>query len=84
MQENLKRPLQRVAPPLAPSSPEKNSFGPFRPKSGSLRGATRDSAPAIDLIDGEALYALLKDLKVGVRVQLVEEVEIDEAFFKSI
>ena len=46
--------------------------------------ATRDGAPAIDLIDGEALCALLKDLKLGVRVQLVEEIEIDEAFFKSI
>ena len=46
--------------------------------------ATRDGAPAIDLVDGEALCALLKDLKLGVRVKLVEEVEIDEGFFKSI
>ena len=46
--------------------------------------ATRDGAPAIDLIDGEALCALLKDLKLGVRVQLVQEIEIDETFFKSI
>jgi restriction system protein len=46
--------------------------------------ATRDGAPAIDLVDGEGLCALLKDLKLGVRVKLVEEVEIDESFFRSI
>ena len=48
------------------------------------REATRDGAPAIDLIDGDALCLLLKDLKLGVRVQLVEEVEIDPAFFGTI
>ncbi len=46
--------------------------------------ATRDGAPAIDLVDGEALCDLLKDLKLGVRIRHVEEVEIDEAFFKSV
>jgi restriction system protein len=46
--------------------------------------ATRDGAPAIDLVDGEGLCGLLKDLKLGVRIRLVEEVEIDEAFFKSV
>jgi restriction system protein len=48
------------------------------------REATRDGAPAIDLIDGDALCSLLKDLKLGVRVRLVEEVEIDPAFFGTI
>jgi restriction system protein len=48
------------------------------------REATRDGAPAIDLIDGDALCSLLKDLKLGVRVQLVEEVEVDPAFFGTI
>jgi hypothetical protein len=48
------------------------------------REATRDGAPAIELIDGEALCVLLKDLKLGVRVRLVEEVEIDPAFFGTI
>lgn len=46
--------------------------------------ATRDGAPAIDLIDGDALCLLLKDLKLGVRVKMVEEVEIDPDFYKSI
>jgi restriction system protein len=38
--------------------------------------ATRDGAPAIDLVDGEALCQLLKDLKLGIRVKLVEEVNV--------
>jgi len=46
--------------------------------------ATRDGAPAIDLVDGEALCGLLKDLKLGVKVRLVEEVEVEPEFFKSI
>ncbi len=45
------------------------------------REATRDGAPAIDLVDGEALCGLLKDLKLGLKVQLVEHVEVDASFF---
>ncbi len=48
------------------------------------REATRDGAPAIDLIDGENLCILLKDKRVGVQVQLVEEVSVDDRFFSSI
>jgi len=48
------------------------------------REATRDGAPAIDLVDGEALCQLLKELKLGIRVHLVEEVEVDPGFFASI
>lgn len=48
------------------------------------REATRDGAPAIDLIDGEAICTLLKELKLGVRVRLVEEVDVDPHFFSSI
>jgi restriction system protein len=48
--------------------------------------ATRDGAPAIDLIDGEALCGLLKDLQLGVQVRQVvtEEVTLDEAFFAKV
>lgn len=48
--------------------------------------ATRDGAPAIDLIDGEGLCLLLKELGLGVIVRPVirEEIEIDEAFFEGI
>lgn len=46
--------------------------------------ATRDGAPAIDLVDGEDLCLLLKDLKIGVAVKLVEEIEIEEGIFAGI
>jgi hypothetical protein len=38
------------------------------------REATRDGAPAIDLVDGEALCQLLKDLRLGIKVRMVEEI----------
>lgn len=48
------------------------------------REATRDGAPAIDLVDGEAICGLLKDLRLGVSVRLVEEVQVEPKFFSSI
>lgn len=45
------------------------------------REATRDGAPAIDLVDGDALCDLLKDRSLGVKVRMVEEVTIDESAF---
>jgi restriction system protein len=48
------------------------------------REATRDGAPAIDLVDGETICGLLKDLKLGVIVKLVEEVQVEPNFFSSI
>ncbi len=48
------------------------------------REATRDGAPAIDLIDGETLCQLLKERRLGVGVQMVEKVAVEEAFFKGI
>jgi restriction system protein len=41
------------------------------------REATRDGAPAIDLIDGDALCDLLKSLRLGVKTELVEEVSVE-------
>ena len=46
--------------------------------------ATRDGAPAIDLIDGDALCDLLKQLKLGVRTELVEKVTIEPEVFADI
>lgn len=48
--------------------------------------ATRDGAPAIDLIDGEALCQLLKERRLGVQVREVvrEEVTVVPAFFAEI
>jgi restriction system protein len=46
--------------------------------------ATRDGAPVIDLIDGDQLCVLLKDLKLGVATQQVEEVSIDPEWFSAL
>ena len=46
--------------------------------------ATRDGAPAIDLIDGDQLCDLLKNLKLGVATKMVEEVSIDPDWFAQI
>jgi restriction system protein len=52
--------------------------------SDARREATRDGAPAIDLIDGEALCLLLKERGLGVKIKLVEEVSVDESFFAEL
>lgn len=46
--------------------------------------AIRDGAPPIDLIDGELLVEKLKDLGLGVRTKMVEAVEVDADWFRSI
>lgn len=45
------------------------------------REATRDGAPAIDLVDGETLCELLKGLKIGVSIQKVEHVLVEQHVF---
>lgn len=52
--------------------------------SDARREATRDGAPAIDLIDGEMLCQLLKERGLGVSVRMVEEVEVWKGFFESV
>jgi restriction system protein len=58
--------------------------GTFTPD--ARREATRDGAPAIDLIDGEALCDLLRDVGLGVNVREVisYEINVDDAFFDEI
>ena len=56
--------------------------GNFTPE--ARKEASRDGAPAIDLIDGEALCILLKDQGLGVKVRMVEEVDLDLRFFDGI
>ena len=46
--------------------------------------AARDGAPPIDLIDGEQLIDKLKELGLGVRTELVENVQIDRDWFDAI
>lgn len=45
--------------------------------SDAQKEAIRDGAPTIDLIDGEALCELMFNLKLGVKIQMIEEVTID-------
>lgn len=46
--------------------------------------ATRDGAPPIDLVDGDQLTEKLKELKLGVRVRMIEEVTVLPDWFKDI
>lgn len=52
----------------------------------AIREATRDGAPAIDLIDGEQLLDKLKELSLGVRTEKVEveKVTVDHDWLLSI
>jgi restriction system protein len=48
------------------------------------REATRDGAPAIDLIDGELLCDLVKQLKLGVQTEMVEHIVVDAEWFAKV
>ena len=48
------------------------------------REAVRDGAPAIDLIDGSDLCALLKDLELGVTTRTVQEITPETEFFEAL
>jgi restriction system protein len=56
--------------------------GTFSPD--ARREATRDGAPPIDLIDGEALCDKLKELALGVETRMVEEVVIKPDWFDQL
>jgi restriction system protein len=46
--------------------------------------ATRDGAPPIDLVDGDRLVLLLKELGLGVTTTLEERNAISEDWFRAI
>jgi restriction system protein len=52
----------------------------------AVREATRDGAPAIDLIDGDQLIEKLKELELGVKMEKieVERVKVDRDWILSI
>lgn len=56
--------------------------GSFTPD--AKREATRDGAPVLDLIDGETLCGLLKNLGLGVSTRQVEEVSINPDWFDTV
>jgi restriction system protein len=49
----------------------------------AIKEATRDGASPIDLIDGENLAGMLKQLRLGVKIRMVEEVDVDTAWFEE-
>jgi len=50
----------------------------------AVREATRDGAPPIDLIDGDQLADKLKELGLGIKTQVVEQVTVDEDWFVTL
>lgn len=50
----------------------------------AIKEATRDGAPPIDLIDGEQLVQRLKELGLGVKITMIESVEVDTDWFTKI
>ena len=50
----------------------------------AVREATRDGAPPIDLIDGEKLADMLKSFGLGIQTKIVEEISVDEGWFRTI
>lgn len=50
----------------------------------AVKEATRDGAPPIDLVDGDQLADKLKELRLGVRTEVVEKISVDEEWFRQI
>ena len=46
--------------------------------------AHRDGAPPIDLIDGDDLVNMLKELSLGIKIELIENITIDHNWFANI
>ncbi len=45
--------------------------------------ASRDGSIPIDLVDGDALIEIMKELGLGVELEKTEEVKVDKAWFSS-
>jgi restriction system protein len=50
----------------------------------ATKEATRDGAPPIDLIDGEALCDKLKELGLGLKTRTIELVDINKDWYKNL
>jgi restriction system protein len=52
----------------------------------AMKEATRDGAPAIDLVDGDQLVEKLKQLSLGVKTEKIEieKVTVDKEWFRNI
>ncbi|BBP43967.1 restriction endonuclease [Thiosulfativibrio zosterae] len=52
--------------------------------SAAIKEATRDGAPPVDLIDGDNLAEKLKELNLGVKTKMIEEVNLDKEWFLNL
>lgn len=52
----------------------------------AIREASRDGAPAIDLVDGDQLVEKLKELGLGVQTKMIEieEITVDKNWFSTL
>lgn len=50
----------------------------------AVKEASRDGAPPIDLIDGEALVEKLRELQLGLKIEVIEKVEVNKEWYKNI
>lgn len=50
----------------------------------AIREATRDGATPIDLMDGDQLADKLKELRLGIKTAMVENVDVDITWFQNI
>lgn len=50
----------------------------------AIKEATRDGAPPIDLVDGDQLAEKLKELQLGVKVEMVEKITVEKEWFTDL
>lgn len=50
----------------------------------AVKEATRDGAPPIDLVDGDQLAEKLKEFRLGIKTEMIENVTVEEAWFKQL
>lgn len=49
----------------------------------AVREANRDGAPAIDLMDGDKITEKLKELNLGIEIELREHITVNEKWFEN-
>lgn len=50
----------------------------------AAKEASRDGASPIDLIDGAALVEKLRELQLGLKIEVIEKVEVNKEWYKNI
>lgn len=50
----------------------------------AVREAIRDGAPPIDLVDGDQLANKLKELGLGIKKEMIENITVDDDWFSNV